>query len=256
MHFIDTHTHLFSEKYEGQNSEVVKRALDSGIDKMVLPNIDLKSIQSMMDLSREYPKHCFPTMGLHPCDVKEDYKKVLSEMKKLFSENRFYAIGETGLDLYWDKSTLSIQKEALRIQIEWAKVYQLPIIIHARESYDELFEVFDEMNDDRLSGVFHCFTGNEEQAAKIIGYGNFWLGIGGVLTYKNSGLDETVRYLDLDHLVLETDSPYLSPAPHRGKTNESSYLHYIASKLAEVKEISIEEVSRVTTKNAQQLFNF
>jgi TatD DNase family protein len=169
----------------------------------------------MLELAAAFPKNCFPTIGLHPCDVKEDYKIVLANMKALISKHKFYAIGETGLDLHWDKESLPLQIESLKIQIGWAKELNLPIIIHARESYEELFEVFDELNDEKLTGVFHCFTGSQEQAEHIIAYGGFRLGIGGVITFKNSGLAETIMNIDASHLVLETDSPYLAPHPKR-----------------------------------------
>lgn len=254
MQFIDTHTHLFSDQFSEDIDETLKRAFDGQITKLFLPNIDEASIEPMMELAKKYPENCFPMMGLHPCSVTENFKEVLSSMKELLEKHKFYAIGETGLDLHWDKSTLEIQKEALRTQIEWAKEYNLPIVIHARESYDELFQVFDELNDDRLNGVFHCFTGTKEQADHIINYGGFKLGLGGVLTFKNSGLAETVAQIDMKYLMLETDSPYLAPAPHRGKRNESSYLYYVASKLAEVKDMTIEEVGEITTANALDLF--
>ncbi|MEJ6680504.1 MAG: TatD family hydrolase [Flavobacteriales bacterium] len=256
MDFIDTHTHLFSSKFEGDNEAAVKRAIESGVSKMFLPNIDMESITPMLDLAAAFPKNCFPTIGLHPCDVKEDYKTVLTNMKALISKHKFYAIGETGLDLYWDKESLPLQIESLKIQIGWAKELDLPIIIHARDSYEELFEIFDELNDEKLTGVFHCFTGSQEQAEHIIAYGGFSLGVGGVITFKNSGLASTIMNIDLCHLVLETDSPYLSPHPNRGKRNESSYLHHIATKLAEVTGNTIEEISEVTTKNAMKLYKF
>jgi len=256
MELIDTHTHLFSSKFEGENEAAVQRAMDSGVNKMFLPNIDIDSIAPMLDLASAFPNNCFPTIGLHPCDVKADYMLVLNKMRDLISEYKFYAIGETGLDLYWDKESLPSQVESLKIQIGWAKEFDLPIIIHARDSYDELFKVFDELNDEKLTGVFHCFTGTQEQAEHIIDYGGFSLGIGGVLTFKNSGLADTVKNIDVNHLVLETDSPYLAPHPNRGKRNESSYLHYVASKLAEITGRTIEEISSITTKNALELYKF
>ncbi len=255
MELIDTHTHLFSDKFKEDGGEVVQRAIDSGVKKLFLPNINSSTVQPMMELTKVFPENCFPLLGLHPCDVKSNFESVLSEMKPLFKKHKFYGIGETGLDLHWDKTTLEIQKQALRIQISWAKELELPIIIHARESYDELFEVFDQENDDRLTGVFHCFTGDIGQAQKIIDYGGFKLGLGGVLTFKNSGLDKTISEIDMKHFVLETDSPYLAPHPHRGKRNESSFLHYVATKLSEVKEISFERVAEMTSKNAAELFN-
>lgn len=255
MELIDTHTHLFSEKFSEDRTEVVNKAIGEGVKKMFLPNINVSTIQPMMELVSEYPENCFPLLGLHPCDVTESFEEDLARMKPLFEAHRFYGVGETGIDMHWDKTTLEIQKRSLKIQIDWAKEFQLPIIIHARESYSELFDVFDEENDDSLTGVFHCFTGDQDQAKKIIDYGGFKLGLGGVLTFKNSGLAETIKDIDIEHLVLETDSPYLAPQPNRGKRNESSFIYYIASKLAEVKNISFEEVASVTTKNASNLFN-
>ncbi|MFK7756397.1 MAG: TatD family hydrolase [Flavobacteriales bacterium] len=254
MQFVDTHTHLFSDQFSEDIDETIKRAKDAHVSKLFLPNIDAASIQPMMRLVEDYPEQCFPMMGLHPCSVKNDFKLVLDQMKRLLDRHKFYAIGETGLDLNWDKSTLDIQVQALKVQIDWAKEYDLPIVIHARESYDELFDVFDELNDDNLKGVFHCFTGTLAQAEHIIGYGGFKLGLGGVLTFKNSGLSETIADIDMKDLVLETDSPYLAPTPHRGKRNESSYLYYVASKLAEVKQITMEEVAKITSRNALDLF--
>jgi len=187
--------------------------------------------------------------------VKEDFETILTQMKPLFDKYQFYGVGETGIDLHWDKTTLGIQKKALSIQIDWAKELDLPIIIHARESYDELFEVFDELNDEKLKGVFHCFTGSQDQAEHILSYGNFKLGIGGVVTFKNSDLGDTLKNIDIQHLLLETDSPYLAPHPNRGKRNESKYLIYVASKLAEIYGLSMEEVASVTTQSARELFN-
>jgi TatD DNase family protein len=196
-----------------------------------------------------------PMMGLHPCSVKDDYRSVLKQLKKIVFEGSYCSVGEIGIDLYWDKSTLSIQQEALREQIGWAKELGLPIVIHARDSYDEIFEVVDELNDASLSGVFHCFTGNVEQAQHIIGYDNFMLGIGGVATFKNGGLDKVLPHLGLDHLILETDAPYLAPVPFRGKRNESSYVRLVADRLAELCEVSTEEVAKQTTANAKLLFS-
>jgi len=254
MEFIDSHTHLFSEKFSEDRPEAIERALNAGVKKMMLPNINLDTVKDMLLLNKQYPDNCLPMLGLHPCDVKKDFSSVLSQMKSILESEKFYGIGETGIDLHWDKTTLDIQKESLKIQIEWAKEYNLPIIIHARESYSELFEVFDQVNDEKLTGVFHCFTGSKEQASHIINYGGFKLGIGGVVTFKNSNLPETLSSIDVKHLVLETDSPYLSPHPNRGKRNESSYLIYIASKLALIYDITIEKVAEITTRNSNELF--
>jgi len=255
MKFIDTHSHLFADQFSEDIDEVLKRARENSVTKIILPNIDKTSVPKMMNLSKKYPELCFPTIGLHPCDVGSDFCEVLKEMKALLATEKIYAIGETGIDLHWDKTTLGIQKKALIEQINWAKEFKLPIIIHARESYDELFEVFDQHNDEKLKGIFHCFTGTPEQAKHIIGYGNFKLGIGGVVTFKNSGLDKTVAEIGADHLVLETDAPYLAPTPHRGKRNESSYLYLIASKLSEILEADISDIARITTENALEIFD-
>ncbi len=253
---IDSHTHLFSEKFTGHVDEVIQRAKDNGVERFVLPNIDLDSVESMLSLTKKYPNICYPTMGLHPCSVGKDFEEVLNVMKQsLFSsEQSFCAIGEIGIDLYWDKTLVNEQVEAFKIQINWAKELGLPIIIHARDSFNEIFEVIDDLNSESLKGVFHCFTGSIEQAEKIINYGGFKIGIGGVLTFKKSGLDKVVKKIPVEHLMLETDSPYLAPTPHRGKVNESSYLTYVAHKLADVKQISIDTVSEITTKNAMDLF--
>ena len=192
-------------------------------------------------------------LGLHPCDVKANYKEELDSISKEIAQRKVYAIGEIGIDLYWDKSTLGIQQEAFRTQIDWAKNLGLPIVIHCREAFDEIFEILNELKDDKLRGIFHCFSGTLEQAHKVIGLG-FYLGIGGVLTYKNSGLDKVLQDVSLDHLVLETDSPYLTPVPFRGKPNESSYLVYIAQKLADLKQVSLEEIAELTTRNSRIVF--
>lgn len=255
MLLIDSHTHLFSSKLLPHIQEVMDRAKANHVQKFVLPNIDVESITDMMDLASKYPGVCYPTMGLHPCSVGANVKNDLQVIKEhLISENSFYAVGEIGIDLYWDKTYIEEQKWAFAEQIEWAKELALPIIIHARNSFDEIFDIVDRLNDDKLRGVFHCFTGTLDQAQKIMDYGGFKMGIGGVLTFKKSGLDQVVKNIPLEHLVLETDSPYLAPAPYRGKQNESSYLIYIAKKLAEVKDISLEEVAQVTTKNSMELF--
>jgi len=253
MNLIDTHTHLFSSQFDEDRHQVVQNAIDKGVSKMLLPNINSQTIDAMHQLCADFPTHCFPMMGLHPCDVKEDYLEELQIVKSHLEKGHYVAVGEIGIDLYWDKSTLDIQKEAFRQQLIWAKEYNLPVAIHIRESFDEVFEVIEDVNDDKLRGVFHCFTGTEVQAKKAIELG-FLLGIGGVATFKNSGLDKTLKSLDLKHLILETDSPYLAPTPHRGQRNESSFLPLMAQKLAEIYDIDIEEVARVTTQNANTLF--
>ena len=254
MHLIDTHTHLFAQQFDEDRSEVVHKALEKGVQQMLLPNIDSSSIQPMLNLCTEFPNNCFPMMGLHPCDVKDNYLEELVIIEEWLQKEKFVAVGEIGIDLYWDKSTLSMQEDAFRKQVELAKKYKLPIAIHVRDSFDEVFTIIDEMNDDDLSGVFHCFTGNETEANHIINYGGFKLGIGGVVTFKNSGLDKTLRTIPIEHLILETDSPYLAPEPYRGKRNESSYVVLVAEKLAEIYGKSVEEIADITTKNTNELF--
>ncbi|MBK9190662.1 MAG: TatD family hydrolase [Crocinitomicaceae bacterium] len=251
---IDTHTHLFSKEFEADRDIVIKNAIQSGVSKMLLPNVDLESIEAMHLVSEKYPDVCFPMMGLHPCSVKENWQDELAVVKSWLDKKTYCAVGEIGIDLYWDKTTLSYQQKAFRQQIIWAKEKKLPVVIHVREAFEETFEIVDELNDENLSGVFHCFTGNIDQANHIVSYGNFKLGIGGVVTFKNGGLDKVLPDIDLKHLVLETDSPYLAPVPHRGKRNESAYLRIIAEKLAVTKGVSIEEVETVTNQNALALF--
>lgn len=254
MILTDTHSHLYADQFSEDIDQVMSRCLADGINRIFLPNIDESSIDSMLALEDSYPNTCFSMMGLHPCSVKENFEEQLATVRTWLDKKNFVAVGEIGIDLYWDKSLLSQQQEAFKCQIEWAKELGKPIIIHARDSFDEIFEIVDELNDDRLSGIFHCFTGTSEQAQKVIDYGNFWLGLGGVLTFKNSGLDKVVKDIDLKHLVLETDSPYLAPTPFRGKRNESSYLKLIAMKLAEIKGVTLEEVAEVTTANSKVIF--
>ena len=253
--FIDTHTHLFADAFDKDRDEVVARAINAGVEWLLLPNIDTDTVDSMNALSAKYPKNCFPMMGLHPGSVKEDWEERMEVIRKALFKGNYIAVGEIGMDLYWDTTFVSEQKAAFRMQVEWAKELGLPIAIHVREAFDEIFEILDELNDERLTGVFHCFTGTEEQAGKVISYGGFKMGIGGVLTYKKSGLDAVLKSVALEHLILETDSPYLSPVPFRGKRNESSYILHIAEKLAEVYQITLAEVGEVTTRNARTLFN-
>ena len=253
MILTDTHTHLYYETDPEKLSGLMQRSLDKGVSRLFLPNVDSKSIPLVFRLAEQYPENCYPMLGLHPCDVKENFREELALIYKEIPGRRIYAIGEIGIDLYWDKTTLAIQQEAFRTQINWAKQMNLPIVIHCREAFDEIFEILEELKDDKLRGIFHCFTGSAEQAKKVIGLG-FYLGIGGVLTYKNSGLDKVVQGISLEHLVLETDSPYLTPVPFRGKQNESSYLVYVAQKLADLKQVPIEEVAEITTRNSERVF--
>lgn len=251
---IDTHTHLYSEQFAEDREAMIQRAIEAGVEKFFLPNIDAASVQGMKELAVKYPLRCYPMMGLHPCSVNEKVEEELALVKKELDEAHYHAVGEIGIDLYWDKSFQAQQEMAFRQQIAWAKEKNLPIVIHCREAFDEILSILDEVNDDRLSGIFHCFTGTIEQAKHILNYGDFKLGIGGVVTFKNSGLDQVVAQLQLEDLVLETDAPYLAPAPYRGKRNESAYLVKVAEKLADIYQISLTEVAEVTTKNALQIF--
>ena len=255
MQFIDTHSHLYSSQFDEDRTKVVKDAISAGVGTILLPNISSNYTKGMLDLCAEFPNNCFPMMGLHPCDVtKENYEAEIAHVKEELKKGNYIAVGEIGLDLHWDKSTLEIQKKAFIQQIEWAKHYNLPIAIHVRDSFSEAIEIIEKLNDESLRGVFHCFTGNTEDAQRVISLGSFYLGIGGVLTFKNSGLDDTIVAIDIQHLILETDAPYLAPAPFRGKRNESKYIINIAEKLAEVHQINIEKVAEITTKNAKNLF--
>jgi len=255
MKFIDTHSHLYAKEFDKDRDEVVQKAIDSGVEKILLPNISSKYTQRLLSLCQNYPNNCFPMMGLHPCDVNLDgYEEEIEHVKKELLTKKYIAVGEIGIDLHWDKSTLEIQKKAFASQILLAKENNLPIVIHVRNSFDETINIVEKYNDDNLSGVFHCFTGNIKEANQIIGLNNFYIGIGGVLTFKNSNLDKTIKNIDNEYLILETDSPYLTPTPYRGTRNESKHIIEIAKKLAEIKNISIEEVSRFTNENANRLF--
>ena len=253
MQFIDTHTHLYSKEFDSDRDEIVQKAFDNSVYRMLLPNIDEESIEPMYQLCNSYPESFFSMMGLHPTSVEGDYADVLARIKPLLDKRKHIAIGEIGIDLYWDKTFAKQQKEALMEQFQWAIDYDLPVVIHSRDSLAEIIECIDKFNNPKLTGVFHCFTGTASDANEIISRG-FLLGLGGVLTFKNSGLSEQIKDIDLKHFILETDSPYLTPAPHRGKRNESSYISLIAQKLANTKGITIEEVAEITTNNANKLF--
>ncbi|MDC0249670.1 TatD family hydrolase [Flavobacteriales bacterium] len=255
MQFIDTHSHLYSSQFNEDRTKVVKEAVAAGVMTILLPNIASNYTRGMLDLCAEFPNNCYPMMGLHPCDVKEENLSTeLTHVEEELAKGKYIAVGEIGLDLYWDKSTLAIQKKAFIYQIKLAKKYNLPIAIHVRDSFSEAIEIIEELNDANLSGVFHCFTGDAEDALKVINLGGFYLGIGGVLTFKNSGLNNTISAIDIQYLILETDSPYLAPVPFRGKRNESKYIINIAEKLAEVHNLSIAKVAEITTENAKKLF--
>lgn len=252
--FIDTHTHLYSDAFAADRAEMIQRALDAGVHNMLLPNIDVDSIEGMFALEDQFPNVCHAMMGLHPTSVGADFEAQLATMKSHLEARKFIAIGEIGIDLYWETKFRAQQIEAFIRQIEWAKSMDLPIVIHARNSFPEIFDVLDQHNDERLRGVFHCFTGTLEDAQKIQTYGGFLFGLGGVLTFKKSGLVEVVKQLPLEQLVLETDSPYLAPTPHRGKRNESAYIPLIADALASIFETSVGNIATETTRNAEKLF--
>ncbi|MEJ2882861.1 TatD family hydrolase [Pedobacter sp. GR22-6] len=254
MLLTDTHTHLYYETDEEKLAELIQRCFDNKVERLFLPNVDVASIAKIEHLVKKYPSNCFAMAGLHPCDVKEDYELVLDEICQSMVDRDIYAIGEIGIDLHWDKTTLDIQKVAFKEQIKWAKDMELPIVIHCREAFDEIFEVLEAQKGADLRGILHCFTGNTDQAFQAIELG-FHLGIGGVVTYKKSGLDEVLKHIPLEKIVLETDSPYLAPVPFRGKPNESSYLLHIAERVAEIYQISLEEVAEVTTANSRHIFN-
>ena len=253
MKLIDTHCHLYSDEFKEDIENIIIRADNEGITKMYLPAIDSESHDSMMNLAANYPEKCFAMMGLHPCCIKENFEQELLMVKHWLTIKSFAAIGEIGLDFYHDSNFATQQFKAFSTQMEWAILFDKPIVIHTRNAMQETINLVKEFVPKGIRGIFHCFSGSYESAKEIINAG-FYLGIGGVLTYKNSGLPEVLKKIDLKHLVLETDAPYLSPVPFRGKRNESSYLKYIAAKLAEVKEVSIETVAAATTANAEKIF--
>lgn len=252
---IDTHTHMYSEQFDADRTEMIQRAIRNGVTRFYLPNIDLESVAGMHDLEKSFPDNCFAMMGLHPCSVAADWETVLATMKSYLEKRAYVAIGEIGIDLYWDKSTLAIQQAAFRMQVQWAKVMNLPIVIHARDSFPEIYAILDEENDARLKGIFHCFTGNVADVEKIDAYGGFLFGIGGVVTYKTSELPSVIPAIPRDKLVLETDAPYLPPVPYRGKRNESSYLVHTAEKVAAILGLPMSELAALTTENATRLFH-
>lgn len=253
MDLIDTHTHLYVEEFSRDIDDVIQRAESEGVHKFYLPAIDSSEMANMSALENKFPGKCLPMTGLHPCSVKANYKDELDRVEKMLRERKFAAIGESGLDFYWDKTFVKEQYDSLHIQAEWALQYNLPLVLHTRDAMQETIEVVKLCSGKGLRGIFHCFGGTLENAREIIKQ-NFLLGIGGVVTYKNSGLAEVLKHVATDHIVLETDSPYLSPVPFRGKRNESSYLKYVAQKVAEAKNISVEEVAEKTTRNASEIF--
>lgn len=251
--WVDTHCHLYANDFDTDRVEMIERAIGNGVKKLLLPNIDPESLEPMNALAEKFPDHCYPMLGLHPCAVKENFGKILDDMVRLLEQQEYYGIGETGIDLYWDTTYKTKQIEAFELQIEWAKAYDLPVIIHSRESLDLNIEIIERNQDGRLRGIFHCFGGSAEQANRIEQLG-FKLGIGGIVTFKNSTLPEVLPNLSHELFVLETDAPYLAPAPYRGKRNESSYLPLIAVRLAEIMDLSLEELAGITTSNARAVF--
>jgi TatD DNase family protein len=254
MQLIDTHTHLYLPEFDADRDEVVSRAIGSGITKMLLPNIDLGSVEQMLSSVARYPGICFPMIGLHPTSVKEDYISQFDEIEKLLPRHKFIAIGEIGIDLYWDKTFREEQLVAFRRQIELALANDLPVVVHSRDAFPEVFSVLEEFKGKSLKGVLHAFSGNEEDAKRALDLG-FMLGIGGIVTFKNSGLDKTIKETGPGNIILETDSPYLTPAPFRGKRNESSYICIINKKLADIFEMSEEEMAEISYSNSVGLFN-
>lgn len=250
---IETHAHLYSEEFNKDRSEMLERAHEEGVTQLYMPNIDEDSIDAMLDVEQKYSQ-TIATMGLHPCYVKKDFEKQLYTIENWLDKRKFVAIGEIGLDFYWDKTLMAQQEEALKIQIDWAKKYQIPIILHCRDSFQETFEIVKAVHDDQLRGVFHCFTGTAEEAKQVTELG-FYIGVGGVVTFKNGGLAEHIPEIDINKIVLETDAPYLSPAPNRGKRNEPAYLSIIAQKIADLKKMPLDLIVEVTSNNAKQLFS-
>lgn len=254
MILTDTHTHLYSEEFENDRNQMIQRALDQGVSRLFVPSIDSSYTQKMLELQQEFPENVFLMMGLHPCYVKpETYLQELNHVEKLLQEKKFYAVGEIGIDLYWDKTTLDIQKEAFKFQIQLAKRHQLAINIHCRDAFDEVFEVLESESSEELFGIFHCFTGDFQQAKRAINLG-MKLGIGGVSTFKNGKIDQFLKEIEIENIVLETDSPYLAPVPFRGKRNESSYTMLVAQKLAEIYGLAVEEIAAITTENSKEVF--
>jgi len=253
MGIIDTHAHIYAKQFDEDAAEMIQRAKDKGLEAIFMPNIDLESVEPMLQLAKDYPDFCYPMMGLHPCDVKENYEFVLEKMKGLLQKDKYYGIGETGLDFHWDLTFKEQQKEALKVQIEWANETLLPLILHTRKSFEDTFEIVADNKSADLTGIFHCFGGSVEDAEKVFDIG-FYIGIGGVLTFKKSGLDEVIKDLPLDKVLIETDSPYLAPTPYRGKRNEPAYTNLVVEKMAEVKGLSKEAVIEITSLNAKKLF--
>ncbi len=253
MKLIDTHTHLYLEEFEPDRAEIIGRAVAAGVDIMMLPNIDSSSLEPMLMLAEDFPGNCFPMIGLHPTSVKENYRDELALVEKMLQAKNFFGIGECGIDLYWDKTFAREQEYVFRHHIELAAGSGLPLVIHIRESFNEVIRILKEVNNPDLKGIFHCFSGSVEQAKQATGLG-FSLGLGGVITFKNNKMQETLKHIDLKHLVLETDAPFLAPVPYRGKRNEPAYIPLIAEKVAEITGTAVEEIAEATSRNAMRLF--
>ena len=254
MILTDTHTHLYSKEFDADRTALIEKAIERGVKRFFLPNVDTETIPAMFQVEKQFPNNCFALIGLHPCSVNARYQQEIQVMEHWLSKRKFVAIGEIGMDLYWNKIFYAQQQDAFRMQIELARKYNLPYVIHCRNAFEETMDIIKEYSNDFSKAIFHCFSGNVEQARQVIDAGNFKLGIGGVVTFKNSGLDKVVEAIDLKHLVLETDAPYLAPDPYRGKRNEPDYLLLVAKKVAEIKNISLEEVAAVTTQNSIDVF--
>ena len=250
---IDTHSHIYSTDFTQDRDEVIQRAYSNDVRKIILPNIDSSTVKNLLDMVDTYPHICIPLMGLHPTSVNNDYKEELQLVEYWLKKRKFYGIGEIGIDLFWETAFLEEQTKAFRFQLELARQYMLPVVIHVRDSFDEVYKVLTEANDKKLTGVFHSFTGTFDQAQLIIALG-FKIGVGGIVTFKKSGMDQIISKIDPSNLILETDSPYLTPVPFRGKRNESSYLVYIAQKIAELHQMTVGDIAKITTENARKLF--
>jgi len=251
--FVDSHAHIYSDQFKEDRQALMEKSLEAGVKKIYMPNVDHESIEPMLEMEENYKGTCIPMMGLHPCNVKKHFEKNLYEVEDWLKRRKFAAVGEIGIDLYWDTSLQAEQEEAFKIQVGFAKQHNLPIVIHCRNSFRETIELLKKIKSDNQKGIFHCFSGTADEAKEVIEIG-FYLGIGGVVTFKNGGLDKVLPHVGMEHIVLETDCPYLAPVPYRGKRNEPSYIPIIAEKIAAIKNITIEQVAEATTTNTQQLF--
>ena len=256
MTLIDTHSHLYLEEFDEDRAAVMERALACGVDRIILPAIDLKTLDRLLQMCQAYPEHCFPLLGLHPEELDTSYAQVLDQMKPWLDreDSPFIGIGEVGLDFYWDQTYKKEQFAAFETQIEWAIQYDLPLVIHARAAHQELVSTLFKYKEERLRGIFHCFSGTEDECQELLAFPGFYIGVGGILTFKKSTLPQVLQHVPLERIVVETDAPYMAPVPHRGKRNESAFVRDTAERLAQVKEITLEEVARITTQNAEKLF--